>query len=93
VKDRINCDAVLGRFVEDLKWESPDERPAELVHGNRVEVGMALETKDARLDAAQEILPESRFTALVPPVGVCNILFSFARINNALNHAALVLAA
>jgi hypothetical protein len=52
MKDRINSDVVFGRLIKDLEWESPDKRSAELVHRDRIKLGMPLYAEHARLHAA-----------------------------------------
>ena len=89
MKDRINGDAISGRLIKDLEWESPQERSAKLVHCDRIEPGMSLDGEHARLHAAQEILAQPRFASLIPIVCIGDILLGLGCVNDTLNHFAL----
>jgi hypothetical protein len=56
MKDRTNGDVISDWLIKNLEWEAPDKRPSELVHGDRLELGMPLNGLHARLYATQEFL-------------------------------------
>jgi hypothetical protein len=86
VKNRINGDAILCGFVKNLERESPNERPPELVHHNRVQVGMSLHPQHASFDTSQELFPEPWLPCFVPLVSGHYILLSLGHIKHTLNH-------
>ena len=90
MKDRVNDDGIARRLVENLVRKAALQRAAQLVHGDRIELRMPLDSENTRLDAPEKILAESWLTALIPVVRLCNILLGLLGINDLLNHAAHV---
>jgi len=89
MKDRVNGDVIPRGLIEYLEWKSPDKRSPELVHRDRIEMGMSLDGKHACLYATQEILAQPWLAGLVPTVGLSDVLLGIGRVNDALNHVAL----
>ena len=88
VEDGIDDDGVSRRFVENLVWKPTKEGTSELVHGDWKKVRMPLDGEDTRLGASEEVLAKPRLAALIPIVGLRNIVVSLLGVADALNHAA-----
>ena len=89
MKDRINGDVISRRLIKHLEWESPNKRSAELVDGERIDLGMPLDGEHARLHAAQEILAQPRFASLIPIVSISHVLLGLGCVNDTFNQVAL----
>ena len=73
-------------LVENLV-RKPTNRPmSESVDSDRKDSGISLDRGNARLDAPQEILTESRFTTLIPVVGSNHVILRIWSVDYRLNH-------
>lgn len=60
MKDGINDDTVVARFVENLEGKSANQGAPELIDRNAIQQRMSLEAFHAGFDAAQELFSEPR---------------------------------
>jgi hypothetical protein len=73
--------------------ESGESGHDELIDGDRIHLGMALNAVNASFNQAKKVFTQARLLALIPIVGRCYIIVGLRCENNALNHAASVPAA
>ena len=74
MKDSVDDDLLRHHFEEDAIGKPPQQRPARRLVNELIDLGLASNSRDCRIESAQKSVAQTDALLLVPSIGVIKIV-------------------